>query len=160
LGTLHRLSPGMYGHKVVWSDLAADLRAAAVPATVRTRTGTDVPVVPLNTVYFITTSCERDALLLAAYLNALPVRTFARAIAERAKDAHFRFFAWTVSMLPLPRDWRTAPCAERVLELSRAAHAAGGIAADQRVELDHIVSRMFGLDAAQVECIDDFNHWL
>lgn len=160
LGTLQRLSEGMYGHKVVWSDLAADLRAAAVPAAVRTSTGFDAPVIPLNTVYFIATSCERDALLLAAYLNSMPLRTFARAVAERAKDAHFRFFAWTIAMLPLPHDWRTAPCAARVLELSRAAHHAGGIDPDRRSELDGIVAHMFGLDTAQLACIDDFNHWL
>src|SRR5690606_21345762 len=125
LGTLQRISAGMFGNKVVWSDLASDLRAAAVPASVRTVTGLQLPAVPLNTVYFIAVSDPDEALLLAGILNSLPMRTFARTIAERAKDAHFRFFAWTIAALPLPRDWRTGPMADRVIALSRTAHAQG-----------------------------------
>jgi hypothetical protein len=159
-GTLQRLSPGMFGAKVVWSDLAPDLRAAAVPPCVRTITGTSAPVIPLNTVYFIPVEHERDALLLAGYLNSLPVRTFARAIAERAKDAHFRFFAWTISAIPLPPAWRNGTDADVIAGISRAAHDVGAIDQEQQVRLDDTVARMFGLDEQQIHALADFDAWL
>lgn len=160
LGTLQRLSSGMYGHKVVWSDLASDLRAAAVPESIRTVAGSDAPVIPLNTVYFIAARCERTALLLAGYLNSMPVRTFARAIAERAKDAHFRFFAWTIAVLPLPTCWQDGAAADRVVELSRQAHDAGGIQPAARAELDDVIGRAYGLDAVHMESLAAFDAWL
>jgi hypothetical protein len=160
LGTLHRLSPRMLGHKVVWSDLAADLRAAAVPPGVRCITGIETPVVPLNTVYFVATDALDESLLLAAFLNSLPVRVFARTIAERAKDAHFRFFAWTVGVLPLPRGWRTNGHAQRLLAIARAAHADGRITDDARRELDAIVARSYGLDEDDVAHLRHFDAWL
>jgi hypothetical protein len=160
LGTLQRLSGGMFGHKVVWSDLASDLRAAAVPCTVRGVTGIDNPIVPMNTVYFIATPDDRDALLLAGYLNSTPLRTFARAIAERAKDAHFRFFAWTIAMLPLPLGWHEGAEADRIVAISGDAHRAGAIESRMRCELDGIVAGMYGLTAAEVGSIRAFDAWL
>jgi hypothetical protein len=159
-GALQRISAGMFGHKVVWSDLAADLRAAAVPASVRMVTGVAAPVVPLNTVYFIATPCARDAHLLAGYLNSMPVRTFARAIAERAKDAHFRFFAWVIALLPLPHDWHDGAAAGRVIAISREAHRAGAIEPRLRAELDALVAGTYGLGAHEMESIARFDAWL
>lgn len=160
LGVLQRLSSGMYGYKVVWSDLASDLRAAAVPASIRTVTGMDAPVVPMNTVYFIATPCDRVAHLLAGYLNSLPVRTFARAIAERAKDAHFRFFAWTIAVLPLPCGWQDGASAERVVGISRDAHRTRAIEPHVQVELDALIGGAYGLDAEEMESIAAFDAWL
>ncbi|HEX2167458.1 MAG TPA: hypothetical protein VHG09_09540, partial [Longimicrobiales bacterium] len=160
IGALQRLSPGMFGHKVVWSDLASDLRAAAVPANVRGVTGLCTPVVPMNTVYFIPTLCERDALILAGYLNSLPVRTFARAIAERAKDAHFRFFAWTMAVLPLPRSWRDGATADRIADISRRAHDARDIRQEDRAELDRLIACAYGLSADAIASIGELDAWL
>jgi hypothetical protein len=115
-------------------------------------------VVPINTVYFIGLP-EPDAHVLCAYLNSLPVRTFARAIAERAKDAHFRFFAWTMALLPLPAGWRTAN-AEPLREISRAAHTAGEIGPEAREKLDAIVARSYGLGATERKALAAFDAWL
>lgn len=160
LGALHRISEHVHRHKVVWSDLAADLRAAPLAPRVRTRAGIELPVIPLNTVYFIPVACERDALLLAAYMNSLPFRTFARAIAERAKDAHFRFFAWVISVLPLPRDWRAGAFAEPLLDLARLGVAGNGLQEDEQNELDRLVGRAYGLDAQCMDAITGFHLWL
>jgi hypothetical protein len=160
LGALHRLSPHTLGHKVVWSDLATDLRAAAVPLSVRTAVGLDAPLVPLNTVYFIAAASDREALLLSAYLNSLPVRVFARTIAERAKDGHFRFFAWTVGILPVPRQWRAGPTADRLTDIARRARAGGGIDAAERAELDALVAAGYGIDRAGMTALAEFDAWL
>ncbi len=158
-GRLFRVTPDALGHKVVWHDLAATLNAVAVPAVTRTPFGW-LPIVPLNSVYFVPVRNRRDALLLAAFFNALPVRTFARAIAERAKDARFRFFAWTIGALPLPADWRTAAWTDRLASLSDAAHTAGAAAPVAQQEMDSIVARAYGLDARAVRTLQSFAGWL
>ncbi len=159
-GTLFRVSAAALGHKVVWHDLAETLNAVAVPPTIRSPLGEQHPVVPLNTVYFIATPDAEHALLLAAYFNSLPVRTFARAIAERAKDARFRFFAWTAATLPLPANWRGQHDASVLIELSRTAHANGEIAPADAAELDRRVSNAYGLGADDVRALSDFDRWL
>jgi hypothetical protein len=148
------------GHRVVWSDLASDLRAAALPVSVRGLNGRPVPVVPLNTVYYADVAAADDAMLLAALLNALPVRVFARAIAERAKDAHFRFFAWTMALVPLPPDWRRADGAGRLIALARTAHARQAMLRPEQQELDAIVARAFGLSADELLRLQSFDAWL
>ncbi len=160
LGSVFRVSAEALGPKVVWHDLADTLKAVAVPGEVRTALGCGQPMVPLNTVYFIATHDERESLLLAALLNSLPVRTFARTIAERAKDARFRFFAWVLGVLPLPAAWRDGVHAQRMLGLSRAAHERGCVSADEQAELDGLVGGLYGLSAVDLEQLARFDAWL
>lgn len=159
-GRLLRVSPALLGHKVVWQDIALDLNAAAVPATVRGPAGTDVPVIPLNTVYFLGVRSERDALLLAGLLNSLPLRVFARAIAERAKDARFRFFAWTVAALPVVADWEGGPAATEIEVIARVAQRDRGIAAAAQQRLDQLVAQAYGLGEADLAAFREFDAWL
>jgi hypothetical protein len=160
IGALHRLSPHIRGHKVVWSDLAADLRAAAVEPVVRGIMGSRVPIVPLNTVYFVPTDSLRESLLLAAYLNSLPLRTFARAIAERAKDAHFRFFAWTLAVLPLPAGWRDNAFADRLHSIAVAAHRSGSLSAEKAAALDALVARSYGMGETELAALRSLDAWM
>jgi hypothetical protein len=159
-GALQRLQPETTGHKVIWPDLAADLRAAAVPAFVRGVMGSQVPVVPLNTVYFIPTASGRESMLLSAYLNALPVRLFARCIAERAKDAHFRFFAWTIGVLPLPENWQSNLVADRLRQIAQSAHVRGACTPAEQAELDRLVALAYGLSDEQLAALRAFDSWL
>ena len=158
-GTLFRVTRDTLGHKVVWHDLATSLHAVAVPASTRTTLG-PMAIVPLNSVYFIPVPEHRDALLLAAFFNSTPVRSFARAIAERAKDARFRFFAWTIGALPLPADWRTLPVADRLVTLSGQAHAAGATTREARAEMNALVASAYGLDAGAARALRAFGRWL
>lgn len=157
--TLYRVSRDALGPRVVWHDLADRLKAVAVPATVRTPFGRSAPVVPLNTVYFIPVGDDAEAGFLAALLNSLPVRCFVRAIAERAKDARFRFFAWTVAVLPLP-GMAPRELTERMVRIAADAHAAGAIDDDAQEELDSTVAALYRLDDAAVAAIRSFDDWL
>jgi hypothetical protein len=159
LGTLFRLTPDTLRPKVAWHDLSDRLRAVALPARVPFD-GAARELVPLNTVYFLPVSDEQDALLFAAILNSLPVGTFARAVAERAKDARFRFFAWTISCLPLPAGWRGHPAAADLLAISRAAHAREGIGTDEQDRLDRAAAALYGLNDAELAALRRFDHWL
>jgi hypothetical protein len=157
-GMLFRVRADTLGPKVAWHDLADTLKAVALPATVSGADARPRPLVPLNTVYFLPCRSRDDALLLAALLNSLPVRTFARAIAERAKDARFRFFAWTVGLIPLPEKWRAA--AAEFLGISRTAHERRAIRPEEQEELDGRVAALYGLSRRHLHALQDFDRWL
>jgi hypothetical protein len=153
-GAQHTTQP-----KVAWRDLAPTLEAVMLPASVRSH-GRARELIPLNTVYYLSPADESEAMILCAYLNSLPVRTFARAFAERAKDAHFRFFAWTIGCLPLPKTWRSPPLAVRLEQIARTAHRDGALAPPQQRELDRLVAQAYGLDAADCAAVEHYDAWL
>lgn len=159
LGIVFRLSPQTLRPKIAWHDLSDTLRAVALPARVPFD-GVERSLIPLNTVYFLPAPNQESAILMAGLLNSLPVRTFARAVAERAKDARFRFFAWTVSTIPLPPAWRSHPAAREIRRISAAAHQAEGIGAGQQQRLDRAAAALYGLDADHAEAIQRFDAWL
>lgn len=159
LGTLFRLSTDTLRPKVAWHDLSDTLRAVALPPMVPFD-GADRELIPLNTVYFLPVDDPRDALLLTALFNSLPARVFARAIAERAKDARFRFFAWTMACLPLPSRWRQDPRAAEIVAISEGAHRKGGIGRDGQQSLDAAAGALYGLDGPQLEALRKFDGWL
>ena len=159
LGAVFRLTPHSLGHKVAWHDLSDTLRAVALPPRVRWE-GAERELVPLNTVYFLPTEDRETSVLLAGLLNALPARVFIRAVAERAKDGRFRFFAWTVSTLPLPPEWRTTAAAAELLEVSRAAHRGAGLDPEGWQRLDRAAARLYGLERSDMEVFRDYDRWL
>ena len=159
LGAVFRLTEETLGPKVAWHDLSDTLRAVALPATARFD-GAARELIPLNTVYFLPTPERETALLLAGLLNSLPVRTFARAVAERAKDARFRFFAWTVSTLPLPIGWADHESTREVRAVSHQAHRDRGIRPAAQRRLDRAAAALYGLDADDLETLARFDGWL
>jgi hypothetical protein len=98
--------------RVVWSDFGRAPRAAVLAAGDAT--------VPLNSCYVMACDDATDALALAALLNGPVAAAWLNAIAEPARGGWHRYLAWTVELLPLPRDWPRArallaPIAERAL---------------------------------------------
>jgi hypothetical protein len=98
--------------RVVWCDFGRAPRAAVIPA--------GDPIVPLNSCYVLACDDPCDALAVAAMLNSVLAAAWLGAIAEPARGGWHRYLAWTVSLLPLPRDWprareQLAPLTERAL---------------------------------------------
>ena len=98
--------------RVVWSDFGQVPRAALLPA--------GDPTVPLNSCYVVHCADTVDALALTTLLNTPVAAAVLNAIAEPARGNWRRYLAWTVGLLPLPRDWVRArdilaPLAERAL---------------------------------------------
>jgi hypothetical protein len=98
--------------RVVWSDFGRVPRAAILVAGDQT--------VPLNSCYVVACDDHVDALALTALLNSPVAAAWLNAIAEPARGGWHRYLAWTVELLPLPRDWPRArallaPIAERAL---------------------------------------------
>ena len=99
--------------RVAWSDLARAPRATVLAAGDRT--------VPLNSCYVATLPTLEDALAFAALLNSPVAAAWLDALAEPARGGYRRYMGWTVSLLPVPRDWGRArallaPLAERALD--------------------------------------------
>lgn len=86
--------------RVVWADFGKRPRAAVLAA------GDDA--VPLNTCYVIKCRTDREALALAAILNSDLAAAWLNLFAEPARGGYHRYLGWTVSLLPLPRDWAAA----------------------------------------------------
>ena len=92
--TLFRARAAAARHRVVWADLAGDLRAASL----RGRHDT----VPLNSCYVAVLRSDDEADRLAAWLNTSFMRAAARAEAMPAAGGCYRFSARAVGALPLP----------------------------------------------------------
>ena len=99
--------------RVVWADVGRTPRALVLKPGDRT--------VPLNSCYVLPCNEVDDALAVAALLNSGVAAAWLAALAEPARGGYKRYMAWTVSLLPLPRDWDGArrllvPLAERAEE--------------------------------------------
>ena len=98
--------------RVVWNDFGRSPRAAILSA--------GDPTVPLNSCYVLPCGDPVDALALATLLNSPLAAAFLNAIAEPARGGWHRYLAWTVELLPVPREWARArrilaPLAERAV---------------------------------------------
>ncbi|MDB4917360.1 MAG: hypothetical protein JWM95_5004 [Gemmatimonadetes bacterium] len=98
--------------RIVWSDFGRTPRAALL--------GAGDGTVPLNSCYVLSCDDVQDALAFMVLLNSPVAAAWLNAIAEPARGGWHRYLAWTVSLLPLPRDWVRArsilvPLAERAL---------------------------------------------
>jgi hypothetical protein len=94
--TLFRTRPATAPHRVIWSDVARRLQAAALSGA------RDVPLVPLNTCYLVPTSDAGTALRVTAWLNSTWCRAIALACADPASGGFRRFNARVVAGLPCP----------------------------------------------------------
>lgn len=97
--------------RVVWADIGRSPRAAVVSA--------GDPTIPLNTCYVIPCKSEDDAHALTALLNSPLVDAWLALIAEPARGGYRRYFGWTMSLLPIPREWDRAR--QTLAPLSRSA---------------------------------------
>lgn len=130
-----RAKPAVSRHRVVWSDLARQLRAAALTS------GDDADRVPLNSCYVTSARSVTEAERLSAWLNCTWVRAVARLRAVPAASGFARYNGETIAALPLP---------DSVLsdsELTRLARA-GRLRQDVQVELDRLTAEHLTLSAA------------
>lgn len=84
-------------HRVVWSDIGRAPQAAVIPAGDNS--------IPVNSCYVVRCRHRIDSNALAALLNSPLVCAWLSLIAEPAQGAYNRYLGWTMSLLPVPRDW-------------------------------------------------------
>ena len=140
--------PEHVGIKVAWKDLSRGVAAAVLPDSV-TVGEQSFPVVPNQTLYSLDAVTLDEAYALAAILNSTIAGALLVSVAERAKDAHFRYFGRTVAGMPLP----DVQCEyERLARLSRRAHRGAGVAG----EIDTAVARLYDVTPAELEILRRF----
>jgi hypothetical protein len=86
-------------HRVVWSDIGRRVRACVLEPGDST--------VPLNTCYVVFACEETAAWALATLLNGPLVDAWLNVLAEPARGGYHRYMAWTVGLLPIPRNPQT-----------------------------------------------------
>ena len=99
--------------RVVWSDVSRSPKAALLARGDNS--------VPINSCYVVRCRTLDDALTLTALLNSPIVAAWLNCLAEPARGGYHRYLGWTMSILPLPRDWSRAtrllaPLAARAVE--------------------------------------------
>jgi methylase of polypeptide subunit release factors len=131
------VKPEHVGIKVAWKDLSRGLSAAVLPDVVHVDERA-FPLIPNQTLYAIDAVSLDEAYAFAAILNSTIAGALLVAVAERAKDAHYRYFGRTVGALPWPDagDERA-----QLVRLSRRAHRGANVVR----ELDEVVARIYGI---------------
>jgi len=137
--------PEHAGIKVVWKDLARGMSAAVLPDVVNVD-GRAIPLIPNQTLYSIDTSSLSEAYAIAALLNSTIADALLLCIAERAKDAHFRYFGRTVARLPLPRVEHDSEAWSRLVRAARRAHH----------EVDDVVAELYGVTTPELDVLRRF----
>ena len=131
--TVYRARPATAAHRVVWADLARELRAVSLAGMADT--------VPLNSCYVAPAGSDAEADRIAAWLNSTWLRAAARAGAVPAAGGCARYTAATVGALPLPAGVLTDP---GLLDITRRAREGARVQAD----LDDLTARYLDLDTA------------
>ena len=130
--------------RVVWADFGRRLTAAVLDP--------GDPAVPLNTCYAVRCTDPDDALALAAILNSPLAAAWLAALAEPARGGYRRYLGWTLSLLPVPRDWERA----RDMLVPLAGRARAG-APMSDAELLDAVTRAYGLRRSTVSTLMDWS---
>lgn len=140
--------PEHVGIKVAWKDLSRGMAAAVLPDSVEVENAT-VPLIPNQTLYSLDATSTDEAHALAGILNSTVAGALLVAVAERAKDQHFRYFGRTVASLPVPElspEWDG---------IGRAARRVARGAADER-EVDDAAGRLYGVTAREMSLLREF----
>jgi hypothetical protein len=143
--------PEHVGIKVAWRDLARGMTAAVLP-DVCNIDGHSLPLIPNQTLYSLDAASLDEAYALAAVLNSTVVDALLVATAERAKDAHYRYFGRTVARLPLPSIAAGSALWERLVRLARRAQHGADVAR----ELDRVVAAEYGVSDAELAILRTF----
>ncbi|MBA2688849.1 MAG: N-6 DNA methylase [Gemmatimonadaceae bacterium] len=132
--------------RVVWADIGRRPQAAVL--------GAGDNSIPLNSCYVIKCRDELDSNALAALLNSPLIAAWLALIAEPAQGGYNRYLGWTMSMLPIPRDWdRHKRSMAEIYE-----RAAAGKPPDPR-ELFMRSLRLYGLVEEEVHDMMAWAHW-
>jgi hypothetical protein len=138
--------PEHVGIKVAWKDLSRGVAAAVLPDEVHAGERA-YPLVPNQTLYAIDAVSLDEAYAIAALLNSTIAGALLLCGAERAKDAHYRYFGRTVAALPFPD---LAPEWEQLVRASRRAHRGTA------VDVDEVVARLYGVSHDELRVLRAF----
>jgi len=134
--------PEHVGIKVAWKDLSRGMAAAVLPDVVNAA-GHALPLVPNQTLYMLDAVSLDEAWVIAAVLNSTIAGALLVSVAERAKDAHYRYFGRTVAAMPFPD---TRPEWDRLVRAARKSTH----------DIDGIVARLYGVSEDELATLQEF----
>jgi N-6 DNA Methylase len=142
------VKPEHLGIKVAWKDLSRGVAACVLPDAVEVN-GANIPLVPNQTLYSLDCASIDEAYAIAAILNSTVAGALLLSVAERAKDAHYRYFGRTVAAMPYPdaaAEW------DALVRLSRRAHRGAGV----NDAIDAAVARLYGVSDDELATLRTF----
>ena len=139
------------GIKVAWKDVARGMAAAVLPESVEVE-GHTFSVIPNQTLYSVDAVSMDEAYAVAGLLNSSVVDALLLAVAERAKDDHYRYFGRTVSAIPFPLPVSGSELWQRLVRSSRIAHHDAKTPAGH----DGVVAELFELSSGELEVLRAF----
>jgi len=139
------------GIKVAWKDVSRGMAAAVLPESVEVE-GHTFSVVPNQTLYSIDAVSMDEAYAMAGLLNSSVADALLLAVAERAKDDHYRYFGRTVSAIPFPLPVSGSELWQRLVRSSRIAHRDSKTPAGH----DAIVAELYELSSGELEVLRAF----
>jgi methylase of polypeptide subunit release factors len=134
------------GIKVAWKDLSRGMAAVVLPDESH-HGGHTFPLVPNQTLYALDAVSLEEAYTITAVLNSTVADALLVSVAERAKDAHYRYFGRNVARLPF-----VLGESDSLVRLARRAHRGGSV----HEELDALVANLYGVDARELEVLREF----
>jgi hypothetical protein len=146
--TLSFLRAEHIGIKVAWKDLSRGMAAAVLPDVVHVAERA-FPLVPNQTLYSLDAVSLDEAYVVAAVMNSTVAGALIAAIAERAKDSHFRYFGRTIAALPWPA---TGSRVNDLVRLSRRAHRG----VDVEGAIDEIVAELYAVTSRELTALRGF----
>ncbi|MGZ8851538.1 MAG: Eco57I restriction-modification methylase domain-containing protein, partial [Thermoanaerobaculia bacterium] len=145
---LSYVRPEHVGIKVAWKDVSKGFAAAVLPDAVYVN-GHSIPLVPNQTLYSIDAVSLDETYAISGVLNSVIVDALMLAIAERAKDDHYRYFARTVASIPMPPLIEGSPQWEKLVRSARAAHQKRATPAGH----DELIAALYGLSPGDLETL-------
>ena len=131
--------------RVAWGDFGKSPRSFVIPR--------GSMLVPLNTVYVLRCRHRDEAIALMVLLNGPLLASWLGAIAEPARGGYRRYLGWTMSLLPVPRDWARAT---RILSPVGERASEGKVPTDY--ELLHASLDAYRLRCADIEALISWTH--
>ncbi len=148
---LSYVRPEHVGIKVAWKDVSRGMSAVVLPESADVE-GHAFPLVPNQTLYSLDAVSLDEAHAMAAVLNSVVADALLLSTAERAKDAHFRYFGRTVGQMPLPRMAPDIALWDSLVRLARRAHRGGAVQGD----VDEAVAKLYGVSDGELAVLRRF----
>ena len=158
---IFRVSKDKLGPKVGWQELSKMMEAVVIEREVTDSKFGKQLLIPLQTVYFVSTGSINLDYGLAAVLNSSLIRAFISSfsIREMGQPPRFRHVSYTVGLVPIPSQFikqeKDSSILE-IIEMSRAMHANKGQNRKLAKDLDRKIAKLYGLSSKELSNLNQY----
>jgi len=138
--------------RVAYAYTGTQLEACVIPEKVQSSLLTaEKELLVENTVYFVASNSENQAMFINGLLNSLPLRAFIQSFAKPKGFPYFGFYHWNLGILPVPRFDKSNALHLKISEVSRDAHKG----ALSKSKLDQLVSSLYQITEKELQCLQE-----